>query len=174
MSTHFDIFGLKPSVDVDVKALEASYRKLSLELHPDRNPDARVQAAEKSASLNEAFKVLKDPVRRAFYLLRLNGVDLEREESGAQGRNLGLPMEFLEQILDQREALDEARQRKDPAAARRMGESIRQQMDRALTEAFAALRAAPVMIATAKDQLARVRYYQRFLEEVEAIEEAVA
>ncbi|MFT3836225.1 MAG: Fe-S protein assembly co-chaperone HscB [Myxococcaceae bacterium] len=172
MSTHFDIFGLEPTVDVDVKALEASYRKKSLELHPDRNPNARVEAAANTASLNEAFKVLKDPIRRAFYLLRLNGVDLERECAGPQGRNLGLPMEFLEQILDQREALDEARQRKDPAAARRMGESIRQQMDRAVATASQALREKQVEVA--KEQLAQVRYYQRFLEEVEAIEEAVA
>lgn len=172
MSSYFDIFGLEPTVDVDVKALEASYRKKSLELHPDRNPNARVEAAANTASLNEAFKVLKDPIRRAFYLLRLSGVDLEREEAGPQGRNLGLPMEFLEQILDQREALDDARQRKDPAAARRMGESIRQQMDQAVAQANQALREKQTEVA--KEQLSRVRYYQRFLEEVEAIEEAVA
>jgi len=172
VSSHFDIFGLAPSVDVDVKALEASYRKKSLELHPDRNPNARVEAASNTASLNEAFKVLKDPIRRAFYLLKLSGVDLEREESGPQGRTLGLPMEFLEQILDQREALDEAKQRKDPVGARRMGESIRQQMDQAMALANQALRDGQVEVA--KEQLSRVRYYQRFLEEVEAIEEAVA
>ncbi len=174
MTSHFDIFGLEPTPDVDVKALEASYRKLSLELHPDRNPDARLLAAERSAALNEAFKVLKDPARRAFYLLKLHGVDLEREEAGPQGRQLALPPEFLEDILDRREALDEARRGKDALKARRMGESIRQDLDRALAAAQARLREPSAAgIEEAKGQLARVRYYQRFLEEVEAIEEAV-
>jgi molecular chaperone HscB len=172
VSSHFDIFGLEPTVDVDLKALEASYRKLSLELHPDRNPNARVEAAAKTASLNEAFRVLKDPVRRAFYLLKLQGVDLEREDVGPQGRTLQMAPDFLEQILDQREALDEARARKDPLAARRMGDAIRQQLERAVAAGNEALRGK--QLEAAKDQLSRVRYYQRFLEEVEAIEEAVA
>lgn len=173
MTTHFEIFGLPASPDLDVKALEASYRKLSLTLHPDRNPDDRLEAAERSAALNEAFKVLKDPVRRAFYLLKLHGVDLEREDAGPQGRNLGLPMDFLEDILDRREGLEEARRAKNALAARRMGESIRQDLERALANAQAQLRApSPAAVEEAKGQLARVRYYQRFLEEVEAIEEA--
>ncbi len=73
MRTHFDVFGLRRSYDVDVPALEKQYRELSLQLHPDRVGQAdareRLKALEGTTALNEAFKTLKDPVRRAFYLL---------------------------------------------------------------------------------------------------------
>ena len=86
--THFEIFNLPASVDLDVKALEAKHRELSLATHPDRlvNADARERriAAEKSAALNEAIKVLRDPVRRAFYVLELKGVKLDTEDAAAK------------------------------------------------------------------------------------------
>ncbi len=72
--THFELFGLAPSVDVDVAALEAKHRALALEHHPDRQADPKLRraAADTTASLNEALKVLRDPVKRAFYLLTPN------------------------------------------------------------------------------------------------------
>lgn len=86
--THFELFNLEPSVDLDVAALEAQHRKLALESHPDRvssgDPHARRVAAERSAALNDAVKVLKDPVRRAFYVLELKGVKLDTEQSAAR------------------------------------------------------------------------------------------
>jgi molecular chaperone HscB len=86
--THFEIFGLPASVDLDVKALEQTLRTKLLEVHPDRLATAdaatRRKAADLSASLNEAVKVLRDPVRRAFYVLKLRGVDLESEQAAAK------------------------------------------------------------------------------------------
>ena len=64
----------------------SSYRELSLQLHPDRFAQADAQerrlSLEQTTALNEAYKTLKDPVRRAFYLLKLHGVDLDREDAG--------------------------------------------------------------------------------------------
>ena len=102
--THFDLFNLAPSVDLDVAALEAQHRKLAMESHPDRvaDPHARRLAAEKSAALNDAIKVLKDPVRRAFYVLELKGVKLDSDQAAAKVK---MPMDFLEEIMEQREEL---------------------------------------------------------------------
>src|SRR4051794_6410518 len=73
-ATHFAVFALAPSPDLDVAALEKQYRELSLKLHPDRfaRADAheRRLSLEQTTALNDAFKTLKDPVRRAFYLLK--------------------------------------------------------------------------------------------------------
>jgi molecular chaperone HscB len=171
--SHFDIFSLPPSVDVDVPALEKKYRELSLLHHPDRAPanDARARriALEQTTALNDAFKVLKDPIRRAVYLLKLQGIDLDKEHDGARKT---VPMEFLQEILDRREALDALKAKKDVGGAQKMGESMQKELDGALAQAHAALRASPVDTETATEQLVRVRYFQRFLEEVEAIEEA--
>lgn len=166
--TYFELFDLKPSVDVDVSALEAKYRAMSLEQHPDRqaDPKARRQAVDKTASLNEALKTLRDPVKRAFYLLKLKGVDLERDEAGEQRQ---MPIEFLEEVMERREALEEVRAKKDVAKAQAMAVEVAGLKDAALEAARQALSADAVKDAT--HQLGRVRYFTRFLEEVEAIEE---
>ena len=166
--TYFELFGFLPSVDVDVPALEAKYRALSLELHPDRqaDPKARRAAVDKTDSLNEALKVLRDPIKRAFYLLKLKGVDLERDEAGEQRQ---MPMEFLEEVMERREALEEVRAAKDLVKAQAMATEVSSLKDQALAQARTALSADAVKEAT--HQLGRVRYFTRFLEEVEAIEE---
>lgn len=167
---HFELFGLPRRVDVDVKALEQRFRELSLELHPDRlvGADARERriAAEKTASLNEGVKILRDPVRRAFYLLKLKGVDVEGEQAAAK---LQIPMEFLEEIIERREALERVKAAKDLGRAHAMAAEIRAARDAALEKARAALETDDVPVAT--QALGRVRYYERFLEEVDAFEE---
>ncbi len=168
--THFELFSLPPSVDLDVKTLEDLHRKLSLETHPDRlmGADARTRriAAEKSAAINEAIKVLKDPVRRAFYLLELKGVKLDTEQAAAQ---LKMPMAFLEEIMERREALQGARSARKLDAAQAMAKEIRAANTSALALAQDALRRDDVPAASLA--LGRVRYYSRFLEEVDAFEE---
>lgn len=160
---HFEIFGLQPSVDLDVSSLEAKYRDLSLQNHPDRNPSDRVAAAQRTAAINDAIKVLKDPARRALYLLQLKGIDLERVQ---------MPMDFLERILEQREQLEIAKAKKDVPRARGLAAQISAESEGVLAEGQAALRAGDVQKATAA--LAKVRYFTRFIEEVEAFEEEVA
>ncbi len=165
---HFQLFGLAPTVDLDVKALEHRYRQLSLESHPDRQVDAaaRVQAAGRSASLNEALKVLKDPARRATYLLKLKGVDLDAEHGGA---TVPLPPAFLEEVLERREALEAATARGDLERARALGEAMRTARAATLEQALAALRRDDLPAATLA--LAELRYQGRFLEELDAFEE---
>lgn len=175
---HFELLGLPPSVDLDVATVERRHRELSLEFHPDRHAGAdartRLVLLEKTTALNDAVKVLKDRVRRAFYLLKLHGVDLDKDDTLAHRT---LPHDFLEQVLERREALEEARARKDAALARKMGDEVQAMSRAALEDAEGALRAllANPGDAGARDraaaQLSRVRYFTRFLEEVDAIEE---
>lgn len=168
--THFEVFELPATVDLDVKALEAKHRELSLATHPDRlvnaEPRERRIAAEKSAALNEAIKVLRDPVRRAFYVLELKGVKLDTEDAAAKVK---MPMDFLEEIMERREALESARGSKNLDAAQKMAAEIRSAKEKSLADGQEALRRDDV--ATATVSLGRVRYYTRFLDEVDAFEE---
>ncbi|NNC16045.1 Fe-S protein assembly co-chaperone HscB [Corallococcus exiguus] len=180
MRTHFDVFGLPRSHAVDVPALEKQYRELSLQLHPDRvgpgDAKARLAAVEGTTALNGAFKTLKDPVRRAFYLLKLHGVDLDREDAGAQK---DMPLEFLEEVMELREALDEAIAAKDLPRAQAMAKDVAGRKAAALQEAVASLGTlegagdSPDGVRKASHALGRVRYFTRFLEQVDAFEEEV-
>ena len=103
---HFDLLGLPVRYRVDPEALDAAYRKLQAAVHPDRfasasDGDKRL-AMQASARVNEAYRALKDPVRRAQYMLTLNGIDAVGETDTA------LPFDFLERQLDRREEAGEA------------------------------------------------------------------
>jgi molecular chaperone HscB len=177
-ATHFDTFGLPAGYDVDVPSLEKQFRDLSLQLHPDKftqgEPRERRLSLEQTTALNEGYKTLKDPVRRAFYLLKLNGVDLDREDAGAQK---DMPLEFLEEVMELREALDGAMEAKDLTRAQAMAVDVAARRKLALgeaTEQLRALKGAPGdagAVKKASHALGRVRYFTRFLEQVEAFEE---
>jgi len=104
---HFQLFDLPQRYRLDPAALDASYRSLQAAVHPDRHAQGddaqRRVALQASARVNEAYATLKDPVQRAQYLLRLHGVEAVGETDTA------LPVEFLEEQLERREAAEEAR-----------------------------------------------------------------
>lgn len=169
-ATHFDVFALKPSYELDTTALDKSYRELSMKLHPDKFTSAEARerrfSLEQTSALNEAYKTLKDPVRRAFYLLKLHGTDLDKEDAGAQK---DMPLEFLEEVMELREELDAAKRKKDVMKAQQMGSGVETRRKAALAAGVSALKTGA--FDTASHELGRVRYFQRFLEEVSAIEE---
>jgi molecular chaperone HscB len=100
---YFALFGLPARYRFDPAALDAAYRKLQTEVHPDRfasaGDDERRLALQCSSRVNEAYRALKSPVERASYLLSLRGVDALSETDTA------LPSEFLEQQMELRESM---------------------------------------------------------------------
>ena len=103
---HFELLGLAPAFRIDVTELDRAYRQLQTEVHPDRfaggSDTERRLALQSSAHVNEAYRALKNPVRRAQYLLRLHGIDAISETDTA------LPLEFLERQLERREQAADA------------------------------------------------------------------
>jgi molecular chaperone HscB len=114
MQNHFDLFQLPPKFDVDMAALDTAYRDVQGRVHPDRfvnATDAEKRVAMQWATrANEAYQTLRNPQKRAQYLCELNGVDLQTES------NTAMPMDFLMQQMEWREALGEARAAKDAEA----------------------------------------------------------
>ena len=177
-ATYFDVFGLKPTVDVDLPSLERVYRERSLQVHPDRFTTAQARerrfALEQSTLLNDAYRTLRDRASRAFYLLKLHGLDLSREDAGTQK---DMPLAFLEEVMQLREALDGHREKGALDHALEMAGEVAVRRSSALADADASLRQ---LLAHPEDgsarlqashALARVRYFTRFLEEVDAMEE---
>jgi molecular chaperone HscB len=110
-STDFEIFGLSPRFAVDRAALDARWKDLQREAHPDRfaTADAQTQrqAMQWSVRINEAYQRLKDPLKRAAYLCELHGAPIQAEN------NTAMPAAFLMQQMQWREDLDEAQGQDD-------------------------------------------------------------
>jgi molecular chaperone HscB len=114
MQNHFELFQLPARFDIDMNALDSAYREVQGRVHPDRFVNA--SDAEKRVAMqwatraNEAYQTLRNPQKRAQYLCEINGVDLQVES------NTAMPMDFLMEQMELREALDDARAGKDAAA----------------------------------------------------------
>jgi molecular chaperone HscB len=125
---YFTFFGLPRKLNVDSALLERHFYELSRKLHPDLNAraDKREQewTLQQSSHLNDAYRTLKDPVRRTEYLLRLEGVELEEQSKSAteEARKTGeikkqvVPPDMLEEVFELNMQLEELR------ANKKMGE----------------------------------------------------
>jgi molecular chaperone HscB len=124
MQNHFDLFQLPATFALDMSALDAAYRDVQSRVHPDKfvnATDAEKRVAMQWATrANEAYQTLKNPQKRAQYMCEQNGVDLKTES------NTAMPMDFLMQQMEWREALGEARAAKDVEALDALDVQVRQ------------------------------------------------
>ncbi len=127
--THFSLFSLPESYQLDLEELHDRYRALQQSLHPDRHSgsDATQKrvALQYAAMVNDAYRVLRSPVARARYLLKLRGIETEL--------NAGNQLDpcFLMRQMELREALGEVGASKQPQQAM---EVLRTEIDDELTE----------------------------------------
>jgi len=118
---YFTFFGLPPKLDVDIKTLEKDFYELSRKLHPDLNARAGSKeqewSLEQSSLLNDAYRTLRDPIKRTEYLLHLEGVELEEQSKSAteKARATGevkkqiVPPDLLEEVFELNMKLEELR-----------------------------------------------------------------
>ncbi len=121
---YFAFFGFPQKLDLDVKDLEKDFYELSRKLHPDLNARAGSQeqqwSLEQSSLLNDAYRTLRDPIKRTQYLLELEGVELEEQSKSAteKARATGevkkqiVPPEMLEEVFELNMQLEELRMNK--------------------------------------------------------------
>jgi molecular chaperone HscB len=163
----FATLGIARSYEVDLRALEKTHRDLSRALHPDRylstTASERREALARAVEVNEAWRIVRDPLRRAEALLSLSGV------APGEDREPSPDPAFLMDMLEQREALSDARRARDPDAIRGLAEGVRTQFAEAERELSRGLatRAGEPLLST----LGKLRFYRRFLDEVSAIED---
>lgn len=126
---HFERLGIPASYSIDLAALERLYLAWSRELHPDffqlRPPADQQLSLSLSASLNDAYRTLKDPFARAEYLLHLWG-----GPSASEQRQM--PAGFLEEILELRGEVEEARESSDPSRIEELANRVRSERMRAM------------------------------------------
>jgi molecular chaperone HscB len=135
---YFTFFGFPRKLNLDTATLEKKFYALSRRLHPDVFGQAgyqeRTWSLEQSSRLNDAYRTLKDPIRRTEYLLRLEGVELEEQSKQAteKARSTGelkkqvVPPDLLEEMFELNMQLEELRMQKemgedDPALIEEIG-----------------------------------------------------
>jgi len=146
----------------DRAALDRAFREVSRRVHPDRFRSAsaieRRLALEQTTAVNEAFQRLKDPRRRAEYLLSLRGIEIGSEEH--RTRDPGLLMEMMERT----ERIDGA---PDAEALETERSRLRSERGEILTALETLLDRDDADPAPAARQLERLRYLMRLEERVE-------
>ena len=137
---YFGFFGFPRKLNLDTAKLEKEFYALSRRLHPDLFGQATEQergwSLEQSSMLNDAYRALKDPIRRTEYLLQLEGIELEEQSKQAteKARAAGsvkkqiVPPDLLEEVFELNMQLEELRLQKkvgedDPALLEEIGEA---------------------------------------------------
>jgi molecular chaperone HscB len=110
---YFSIFELPKKLWIEMGSLEKKFLQLSWKLHPDNFVNAseteRELSLKQSSELNDAYRVLRDPVARVEYLLGIEGMRKEGEHKQQA------PPELLEEVFELNESLDELREAKAAA-----------------------------------------------------------
>ncbi|HEX4284298.1 MAG TPA: Fe-S protein assembly co-chaperone HscB [Terracidiphilus sp.] len=114
--TYFAMFDLPRKLTMDVAALERDFYKLSRRLHPDlfarKSAEEQAWSLRQSSLLNDAYRTLKEPVARTAYLLKIEGVRIEDENSETrdlQKKQNRVPADLLEEVFELNMQLEEMR-----------------------------------------------------------------
>lgn len=179
MTDPFSILGLDPKLDLDLRAAEERHRELSRALHPDKHatlPAAqRRMALGRAIEVNEAWRAIKDPIRRAEALFARLGVPHgETSEPKA-------PPELLMEMMEAREELSEATRKKDLSLIERLEQAMKEREKKTLAALGRALDGAlsapeETRATEAKKHLSllgELRYLRRFLDEAAAVQEGL-
>ncbi|MBI5535116.1 MAG: Fe-S protein assembly co-chaperone HscB [Deltaproteobacteria bacterium] len=168
----FDTLGIPPRFALELTETEQRYRDLSRALHPDkyvgRPASERRMALSKAIEVNEAWRLLRDPARRAEAMFRRAGIEV--------GETKGAPAdpELLMEMMEQREALAEVRGNKDRPGLETLVAGMREREKSVLDRLAAALDAPapnPDALRSNLPALSELRYVRRFLEEASAAED---
>ena len=166
-SNYFDIFGLPVSYHIDLNLLADRYRDMQRQFHPDKyaGKSAREHrlAEQYAATLNQAYSELKSPLRRAQYLLALRDVDASGEAAVTRDP------QFLMEQMALREALAEVREASDPFAALAQVAGDAGDCLQMLQCEFAE-QIASEEIGGAQETVAKMQFFNKLLDEVQALE----
>jgi len=170
---HFARLGVERGFHQDVTAITKAHRALQRRLHPDRfvnrGDRVRMLALQHATALNDAARILRDPLRRADYLLGLAGREMDKEEGKLQ-----LGSAFLMEVFELREAIGELAGTDAHVERARLERDIGARYEARLAELAAGLDADGERTPDELDGLARLaaqlRYLRNILDDLQALE----
>ena len=167
--THYDFFpqtfpsGPPPQTPFtpDLKSLRKEFLSLQAKAHPDLVPsDQKRQAEALSARINEAYKTLQDPLKRAQYLLaQFHGIDVEDESAKLSENSL------LMEVMEAREAVEEVEEEEELVGLREENNGRIEASVKTLDEAFG-----KGDLERAAQEAIRLRYWMNIEESIQGWE----
>ena len=170
MNNPFALFDLPVAFQVDSALLNERYLALQKSLHPDNFSAASAQeqrlAIQKSAEINDALRILKDPITRADSIIALNTGKTENPEEKSNN-----DIDFLMQQMEWRETLENIENRKDTDELTAFTQEINQIRHAILSELSTALTEQQWDIARAITD--KLRFIKKLQAEIERVEETL-
>lgn len=170
MNNPFALFDLPVVFQVDSALLNERYLALQKSLHPDNFSAASAQeqrlAIQKSAEINDALRILKDPIARADSIIALNTGEQENPEEKSN-KDIG----FLMQQMEWRETLENIENRQDTDELTAFAQEINQIRHAILSELSTALGEQQWDIARAITD--KLRFIKKLQTEIERVEETL-
>jgi molecular chaperone HscB len=167
---YFELFSLSPSFQLDLQGLAQSYRELQQQYHPDNfaanNQDNQAAVMQKAAQINDAYQTLKDPLARAQYLLRLQGIDLSGEQQTIND------IDFLMSQMALREQLAEIENAADPEQAIDDFSTLLKQQRSDLSSSFEKAYNEQ-NFDLAADHVRKLKFYARLQQQLQQLEEKI-
>lgn len=168
---YFKLFALAETYDLDLTELSSRYRNLQSAVHPDKFANATDQerrlSVQQSALINEAFQTLKNPLKRAQYMLGLRGVDVDNAAGSS------MDAQFLMKQMQLREELEQVRDRENPSSTlMTISREIEQAIDEyqsVLSEMFK--KSGDQHLDQISDYVRRMQFMVKLRSEVELLEE---
>ena len=170
MNNPFALFDLPVAFQVDSALLNERYLALQKSLHPDNFSAASAQeqrlAMQKSAEINDALRILKDPITRADSIIAINTGETENPEEKSNN-----DIDFLMQQMEWRETLENIENRQDTDELTAFAQEINQIRYAILSELSTALDAQQWDIARAITD--KLRFIKKLQTEIERVEETL-
>jgi molecular chaperone HscB len=172
VTDYYELLGIPRSLNLSLEQLQKRYYELSRQLHPDRfmqKPEAeRQRALDVSSTVNDAYRTLKDPIKRGYYVLAQEGFEIGEQ------RSKDVPPELLEEVFELNMALEEMRGGDDSARpqleqAEKNFAAMLAASDQELAAVYARFDGAPSreLLGEVRNILNRRKYIQNLVSEVE-------
>ncbi|WP_392561585.1 Fe-S protein assembly co-chaperone HscB [Orbus sturtevantii] len=166
-SNYFVLFQLPLTLPIDMVKLNTQYQQLQRQFHPDNFalvPDhEKALILQKSATINFAYKTLKDPLKAAEYRVSLENIDVDAEHDTIRDSD------FLVEQFELREMLDEIENRHDWSALDKFYDEIIQRNKDTYGTLLRAMEQSDWQ--TSKTIIYRLRYLARLIEQIELLQE---
>lgn len=159
-TNYFAFFGLPRKLTIDESELQKRFYELSRQWHPDRfsrkSAQEQQQALDATSVLNDGYRTLRDPVKRAEYLLSEEGHPIGEQ------RSKDVPADLLEEVFELNMSLEELKGGDDSVrpqleSAKENFVSLRADIDRTLTNLFDKYDSSDAQSETAKQALHEIR-----------------